>query len=397
MSYSSTELTSKQQSDFANDYPILIGNNVFDQRHLFEGTWGVPASSLDKTDASFPFYNMTGRDATRVSKTTGSDTQHFMNFNTLGEFVRTGASTDLLNPDRVTFPFGSDESIVPGMYILDDCGTAVVGDRILPRFAKVVSVHAGSSSPGAHVLIDKNILKQTGYFTARFFGRPEADKAVFDSVVLLNHNIHNGSGGLGNSINTTVQIRNTDGGTATSITDGDSADNPDSGAITKLTLRSSSDGSAPRLYSGAEYSQIVHYASSGPVTGLSCGLVWAGQRWQLPRWPDKPYHDKGTRSDAIDFFGKSGFSVRRSRWQGQAFRSWSIPLSHSEDVSGCKLFQEGTDLLTQPFILIETPSSDPQVYLMQAEAASISFPKTGKNERVFNITMAEKPPFRSSY
>jgi hypothetical protein len=72
-------------------------------------------------------------------------------------------------------------------------------------------------------------------------------------------------------------------------------------------------------------------------------------------------------------------------------------LSSDEDVAGCKLFQRGCGYFTKPFVLVENPKTDPKAYVMQAESAAVVFPRTGKHERVFNITMIEKPPFYSTY
>ena len=54
-------------------------------------------------------------------------------------------------------------------------------------------------------------------------------------------------------------------------------------------------------------------------------------------------------------------------------------------------------MCSKPFILIENPSTNPTAYIMVDQSASMAFSQTNKNERVFNLTMVEKPPFYSSY
>ena len=389
MAFTSAELTAKQQADFAKDYPILIGQNSFDNKNLFIGNWTIASGShsTDKTNADFPFYNCTGRDATQLTKSTGSGQFHSINCDAVGEVTNSTCDTSTSsNPDRISYDAGLADYLLVGMYVRD-AGTS----RVIPRGAKITSVSS------TYCTIDKNVLSTTTNTTLTFSGKPEGSASSFDTILWFNHNLHNGTGGLGNSISPTIRIRDYQQGTATIINSGSSSDTPDGKPVILSTLRTSSDSSAPRKYSNVAFCAIDHYATDGSVSNPYVGCVWAGERWQLPYWPDKPYHDKGTESHAVDYHGKNGAIVRHSEWQGRAFRDWSVPLSSSIDVDACVKFSQDTEMFSKPFILIENPSTNPTAYIMVAQSASMAFSQTNKNERVFNLTMVEKPPFYSSY
>ena len=388
MAYSSAVLTAKQISDYDKDYPILVGNNAFDFRHLSSGRWTVGDASdstdSDVTNSSFPFYNVASRDAVSVSKTTGTSGYHYAHFDPVGTFVSEGCSfsdsSTSITPDD---PSDLD-SIRPGMYVADSGRQRYIG-----RGMRVVTV--GGASPT--FVVDRNpllgALSIHGGEDLTLTGNPEADKAVIDSLFVFNHNLHTGS-----TANCHVQLYVRDfqehAGVAVSGTTHTSGK-----PIIELVLAAS--GTVPYKFSALEAASLRVTSTGSTPTGYSAGCVWAGERWQLPRWPDKPYDDKGTHSGASDHTGESGFLTRQSTWAGRAFRQWSIPLSADADVAGCQLFQRGCDYFTRPFVLVENPKTDPKAYIMQAESAAVVFPKTGKHERVFNITMVEKPPFYSTY
>ena len=82
--------------------------------------------------------------------------------------------------------------------------------------------------------------------------------------------------------------------------------------------------------------------------------------------------------------------------KGQATRNISIATGDSDEISAIEDFWSASEYGTRSFLWIESPSSDPKGYLVNAEEPILSFPLVGPTERNMSLVLLEQPPFRSS-
>lgn len=224
---------------------------------------------------------------------------------------------------------------------------------------------------------------------------------TFDTVVVMGHNF----GDVTNSgSNITVDIlasgsymSNIVISEAQTITSGDNSRL----VFTFLYQTSGSKPSHPQRVSlntsGRKLHVRLQNVSGSTSTKPAIGEVWVGQRRQLMHNPNLPFDDKSETGLIADFASKSGLTQRYTYHQGKALRTISKSVTDSNELAAIESAFDDSSGFTKPIVWIENPSqSSPDAYLMLAESPTLSLPLQGPIERVFNTSLIEQPPFKSS-
>ena len=246
---------------------------------------------------------------------------------------------------------------------------------------------------GALTVSSTNSTVSTPTFTMDF-----TSTITFDTIVILGHNF----GSLA-TYGSPFLFLTLDDGTSTNILSADTYTITDDNriVITHLYDRNFAKPTYPKRVTITGTPEIhVRLANRNINTGQpvpSIGELYIGQRSQLMHNPNLPFDDKSETGLVSDFASKSGLTQRYTFNRGRATRTISKSVTDSNELAGIERAFDESDDFTKPIMWIENPAaSSPDAYLMLAESPTLSLPLQGPIERVFQTSLTEQPPFKST-
>jgi hypothetical protein len=204
----------------------------------------------------------------------------------------------------------------------------------------------------------------------------------FDTMILCGSN-------LSDAATITAQIDNA--GTFATVTDLHAVAVPAEEQRIVVTKLDHAGGGASRRYSGVNFFRLKF---TGTAYQPRLREVWLGRRRQLSYYPNAPWQDRRSVTSAPAQVSESGVVTQTRTSRGAAVRDLDIELTTAAQETDLAAMWAACEYGEQPFWWIETPSSNPQAYLMRAVPAEYNpVLLDGAAHRSLHLHLEEEAPF----
>jgi len=242
-------------------------------------------------------------------------------------------------------------------------------------FARVARAYDGYAHPGAHTYPEAN---RTTWYLGFQLSVPQ----VIDSLVLCGSNL---------SAAATISVQVADSADFLTNPNTIAVLTPPSpeGRVVSMSFRCG--GPWDQRISDVKFIRLVVTHATGYAPRIR--ELWIGQRVQLESRPHTPVDDRHYAAVVTQADSKSGVITQARHERGGARREAAFAFEDSAAAAVVEGFWDDCREGAAPFWWVETPSSDPQAYLMKHDGLPEFSPTNiGNNVREWRLPMREQNP-----